>query len=64
MIDIAYVPTMCNHCDDAPCIKAAQNGAIAKREDGIVIIDPVKAKELGVAVLTEDEWLALIGQES
>src|SRR5205085_1555811 len=19
MIDIAYVPTMCNHCDDAPC---------------------------------------------
>src|ERR1700733_2333323 len=23
MIDIAYVPTMCNHCDDAPCIKAA-----------------------------------------
>src|SRR5271156_4680301 len=23
MIDIAYVPTMCNHCDDAPCIEAA-----------------------------------------
>ena len=44
MIDIAYVPTMCNHCDDAPCIKAAKNGAIKKREDGIVIIDPVKAK--------------------
>jgi Fe-S-cluster-containing dehydrogenase component len=44
MIDIAYVPTMCNHCDDAPCIKAAQGGAITKREDGIVIIDPVKAK--------------------
>ena len=21
MIDIAYVPTMCNHCDNAPCIK-------------------------------------------
>jgi Fe-S-cluster-containing dehydrogenase component len=44
MIDIAYVPTMCNHCDDAPCIKAAQDGAIAKRDDGIVVIDPVKAK--------------------
>jgi len=44
MIDIAYVPTMCNHCDDAPCIKAAKDGAIAKREDGIVLIDPVKAK--------------------
>jgi Fe-S-cluster-containing dehydrogenase component len=44
MIDIAYVPTMCNHCDDAPCIKAAPQGAIKKRKDGIVIIDPEKAK--------------------
>jgi Fe-S-cluster-containing dehydrogenase component len=44
MIDVAYVPTMCNHCDDAPCIKAAKDGAIAKRHDGIVVIDPVKAK--------------------
>jgi Fe-S-cluster-containing dehydrogenase component len=44
MIDIAYVPTLCNHCDDAPCIKAAPKGAIKKRKDGIVLIDPVKAK--------------------
>ena len=44
MIDIAYMPTMCNHCDDAPCIKAAPKGAIKKRGDGIVIIDPEKAK--------------------
>jgi len=44
MVDIAYVPTTCNHCDDAPCIKAATDGAIRKRQDGIVIIDPVKAK--------------------
>jgi Fe-S-cluster-containing dehydrogenase component len=43
MIDIAYVPTMCNHCDDAPCLKAGK-GAIRKRDDGIVIIDPEKAK--------------------
>jgi Fe-S-cluster-containing dehydrogenase component len=44
MIDIAYVPTMCNHCDDAPCMKADTKDAIKKRADGIVIIDPVKAK--------------------
>jgi Fe-S-cluster-containing dehydrogenase component len=44
MIDIAYVPTMCNHCDNAPCMKADKGGAISKRADGIVIIDPVKAK--------------------
>jgi Fe-S-cluster-containing dehydrogenase component len=42
MVDVSYVPRMCNHCDDAPCVKAA-GGAIEKREDGIVIIDPVKA---------------------
>ena len=44
MIDIAYVPTMCNHCDDAPCMKAAPKGAIRKRGDGIVLIDPKRAK--------------------
>ncbi|HKS86341.1 MAG TPA: 4Fe-4S dicluster domain-containing protein, partial [Pseudolabrys sp.] len=42
-IDIAYVPTMCNHCDDAPCV-ARGDGAVKKRSDGIVLIDPVKAK--------------------
>ena len=44
MIDIAYVPTMCNHCDNAPCIAAAGDGAIKKRDDGIVLIDPELAK--------------------
>jgi Fe-S-cluster-containing dehydrogenase component len=43
MIDVAYVPSMCNHCEDAPCL-AKGKGAIAKRDDGIVLIDPVKAK--------------------
>jgi Fe-S-cluster-containing dehydrogenase component len=43
-VDVAYLPTMCQHCDDAPCIKAARDGAIRKRDDGIVIIDPEKSK--------------------
>jgi Fe-S-cluster-containing dehydrogenase component len=43
-IDVGYLPIPCMHCDDAPCMKAAQNGAIYKRPDGIVIIDPGKAK--------------------
>lgn len=43
-VDIAYVPTMCNHCADAPCVKAATNGEIAQREDGIVLIDPEKSR--------------------
>jgi Fe-S-cluster-containing dehydrogenase component len=44
LIDAAYRPTTCMHCDNAPCIKAAKDGAIYKRDDGIVIIDPLKAK--------------------
>ncbi|NCF81948.1 MAG: oxidoreductase [Proteobacteria bacterium] len=43
LVDVAYVPTMCNHCDDAPCVEQG-GGAVSKRQDGIVIIDPVKAK--------------------
>jgi Fe-S-cluster-containing dehydrogenase component len=43
MIDVAYVPTMCNHCDDAPCVTKGA-GAVKKRDDGIVLIDPVAAK--------------------
>jgi Fe-S-cluster-containing dehydrogenase component len=44
LVDVAYRPTPCMHCDVAPCIKAAKKGAVTKRRDGIVIIDPEKAK--------------------
>lgn len=44
IIDVAYLPVPCMHCDDAPCIKAAGDGAVYRRDDGIVIIDPIKAK--------------------
>jgi Fe-S-cluster-containing dehydrogenase component len=44
LIDVAYRPTPCMHCDDAPCIKNSPEGAVYKRPDGIVIIDPEKAK--------------------
>lgn len=43
-IKVATVPTPCSHCKDAPCQKAAKNGAVYTREDGIVIIDPEKAR--------------------
>lgn len=44
-VDVAYLPKMCNHCDDAPCLRVgAADGAVRKRGDGIVIVDPVKAK--------------------
>jgi Fe-S-cluster-containing dehydrogenase component len=44
LIDVAYRPTPCMHCDNAPCVKAAKDGSVYKRDDGIVMIDPEKAK--------------------
>lgn len=38
-----YIPTLCMHCAAAPCIDAAADGAVYRREDGIVLIDPHKA---------------------
>jgi Fe-S-cluster-containing dehydrogenase component len=44
IIDVAYLPVPCMHCDVAPCIKAGKAGAVYKRDDGIVIIDPEKGR--------------------
>ena len=44
MVEAHYRPVMCNHCDDAPCMKAATGDAIKNRDDGIVIIDPEKSR--------------------
>ncbi len=44
LIDVAYLPIPCFHCDDASCVKGAKDGAVYKRNDGIVLIDPVKAR--------------------
>ena len=41
-VKVAYYPTLCNHCRDAPCMASCPEGAIYRREDGLVIIDPVK----------------------
>jgi Fe-S-cluster-containing dehydrogenase component len=42
-VKVAYTAIPCMHCDSPSCVKLAPEGAIYKRNDGIVIIDPVKA---------------------
>jgi molybdopterin-containing oxidoreductase family iron-sulfur binding subunit len=40
---VMFLPTLCMHCKDAPCMKACPTGAISKREkDGIVLVDQDK----------------------
>jgi Fe-S-cluster-containing dehydrogenase component len=39
-----YIPIPCMHCESAPCMNVAADGAVYRREDGIVLIDPQKAK--------------------
>ncbi len=41
-VKVNYMHSMCQHCDEAPCIGACSNKAIYKRDDGIVLIDPAK----------------------
>jgi Fe-S-cluster-containing dehydrogenase component len=52
LVQVAYRPTPCLHCDDAPCVSQSPAGAVYKRDDGLVIIDPVKAKGLPEIVAT------------
>ncbi len=39
-----YIPIMCQHCENPPCAFGEPEGAVYKRSDGIVIIDPEIAK--------------------
>ena len=44
LVEARFWPVMCNHCDHAPCLEAARDGAVCKRPDGIVIIDPERSR--------------------
>ncbi|MBI4525337.1 MAG: 4Fe-4S dicluster domain-containing protein [Deltaproteobacteria bacterium] len=40
---VVFLPTLCMHCADAPCLKSCPTGAISRREkDGIVLVDQDK----------------------
>ena len=39
-LTMSFVPMRCRHCGKPPCLDACPTGAITKRADGIVMIDP------------------------
>ncbi|MFP4642397.1 MAG: 4Fe-4S dicluster domain-containing protein [Dehalococcoidia bacterium] len=42
-VKMTYVAKMCQHCEDAPCMEACNvEGAMYRRDDGLIIIDPKK----------------------
>jgi len=42
-VKMHYMAILCQHCDEAPCMAACKiDGAVYKRDDGLVIIDPEK----------------------
>jgi Fe-S-cluster-containing dehydrogenase component len=43
-VKVDYIPILCQHCAVLACERGAPEGAVYRREDGIVIIDPEKAK--------------------
>ena len=41
-VNRVYIPTLCNHCEDAPCEKVCPSSATYTRDDGIVMVDSDK----------------------
>jgi Fe-S-cluster-containing dehydrogenase component len=42
-VKVAYTAVPCMQCENAACVEASQGGAVYRRDDGIVLIDPGKA---------------------
>jgi len=44
LTDVFYLPLPCMHCDEPACAAKAKNNAVTRRPDGIVLIDPERAR--------------------
>ena len=43
-VKVDYIPKMCQHCAEPACAEGAPEGAVYRRDDGIVVFDSEKAK--------------------
>ncbi len=46
-VRIHFIPTLCNHCQNAPCIAVCPSGAAYRNENGFVIFDTEKCTGCG-----------------
>lgn len=44
---IHYEPQLCRHCENAACMAACSAGAVRRRADGVVLIDPALCESCG-----------------
>ena len=47
-VRMTYLPLLCQHCENASCVKACPEGAIKTRNDGLVWIDPAACTGCGL----------------
>jgi len=45
-----FLPTLCNHCENAPCVQVCPVGASYRREDGLILVDDKKCIGCGYCV--------------
>jgi Fe-S-cluster-containing dehydrogenase component len=43
-VKVSYIPKLCMQCENPRCEEVARDGAVYRRKDGIVIIDPEKSR--------------------
>jgi tetrathionate reductase subunit B len=66
-VELNFLPRLCNHCENPPCVDSCPVGALQKREDGIVTLDQetctlcqacIEACPYDIIVFDEDKNLA------
>jgi Fe-S-cluster-containing dehydrogenase component len=62
-----FVPKLCNHCKEAPCVQVCPVGATFRTQDGFVLVDPehciacsycIQACPYGVRFMNKDKHIA------
>ena len=49
-VRMSHLPVLCQHCENAPCIKSCPDDAILRRDDGLVWIDPAACTGCGMCI--------------